>query len=733
MTGSDLSAADAGTAWHGLTTAAALERQGVTPAEGLTSAEAEARRARYGPNKFAEAAKEPRWQAFVRQYKDPMQIVLLAAGVLSLFIPNQVATGVVLIALTLLNAAMGLSQEGKASASVAALQKMMVVKAKVRRDGDLVELPMGDLVPGDIVNIEAGDLVPADSRILTAATLEIDESALTGESVPVPKQVDPVPDDAALGDRIDLAFMNTQVTRGAGTLLVIATGMATEVGHISDMLQTTKDEITPLTRQLNKLTNQILLIAGIALTISIGIGLWRNTPFDELFLTAIAFSVSAIPTGLPAVVTAVLSAGTQKLAATGAIVKRLRSVETLGSTSAINSDKTGTLTLNQMTAVQMAVVGRRYSISGEGYSTEGQITHIGGQPDVPLDQLLLPMALCADAEVRDGSLVGDPTEGALVVLAAKGGVDPTLTRERYPRVATLPFDAAYKFMATFHRMDDDKGKPVIRAFVKGAPDQLLARAGSAHGPDGAFVPIDRVREPFLTENDRLGAQGLRVMATAQRDFDPKSFDPEADLLPLIQDLQLLAIVGIVDPPRAEARDAIAKAKSAGIRVRMITGDHAITAGAIAGQLGIVGEAITGAEFAAFTDEEADRRIDDIGVIARVAPEDKVRLVDILRRKGNIVAMTGDGVNDAPALKAADIGVAMGITGTEVSKEAAVMILTDDNFATIVRAVELGRALYDNLVRYIRYQMGQLFGFIATFLGASLLFIEIGRASCRERV
>jgi P-type Ca2+ transporter type 2C len=709
--------------WHALTPAAALEQQAVTIEQGLTTAEAETRRGRYGPNKFAEAAKEPRWQAFLRQYKDPMQIVLLAAGVLSLFIPDQVATGVVLIGLTLLNAAMGLNQEGKANASVAALQKMMVVTAKTRRDGALAQLPMDQLVPGDIVNIEAGDLVPADGRVLTAATLEIDESALTGESLPVPKQVEAVGADAALGDRVDMAFMNTQVTRGAGTFLVTSTGMSTEVGHISGMLQATEQEATPLTQQLNALTNQILVIAGVALLISIGIGLWRDTPFDVLFLTAIAFSVSAIPTGLPAVVTAILSMGTTSLAASGAIVKRLRSVETLGSTSAINSDKTGTLTLNQMTAVQLAVVGRRYAVSGEGYSTEGQITHVGGQPDVPLDALMLPMALCADAEIRDGGLVGDPTEGALVVLAAKGGVDPTLTRERYPRVATLPFDAAYKFMATFHRMQDSSGNDVIRAYVKGAPDQLLARASGAEGPDGARVSLnDEGRATYNAENDRLGSLGLRVLATAQRDYDPATFDPNADLLPLVSDLHLLALVGIVDPPRAEARDAITLAKAAGIQVRMITGDHAVTAEAIARQLGIEGRAITGAEFSAMSDEEADRRIDEVGVIARVAPEDKVRLVDILRRKGHIVAMTGDGVNDAPALKKADIGVAMGITGTEVSKEAAVMILTDDNFATIVRAVEQGRALYDNLMRYIRFQMASLFGFISTFLGASIFNI-----------
>jgi Ca2+-transporting ATPase len=713
---------DEAVAWHSLSPAEVLERQGVTVERGLSSAEVTERRTRFGPNRFAEAAKEPRWQAFARQYKDPMQIVLLAAGIVSLFLPGQVPTGVVLIALTLLNAAMGLNQEGKASASVAALQKMMVVKAKVRRDGSLAEVPMEELVPGDIVNIEAGDLVPADGRLITAATLEIDESALTGESVPVPKHLDAVAADAALGDRVDLAFMNTQVTRGAGTYVVVTTGMSTEVGHISGMLQGTTQEETPLTKQLNQLTNQILVIAGVALLISIGLGLWRGTPFDTLFLTAVAFAVSAIPTGLPAVVTAILSMGTTRLAAGGASVKRLRSVETLGSTSAINSDKTGTLTLNQMTAVQMAIPKRRYAISGEGYSTVGQITHVGNEADVPLESLFLPMALCADAEIRDGGLVGDPTEGALVVLAAKGGVDPTLTRERYPRVATLPFDAAYKMMGTFHRMTDRDGKEVIRCYIKGAPDQLLARAGSALGPEGESYPVADVREPYLAENDRLGAQGLRVMATGQQDFDPATFDANADLLALLDDIHLLALVGIVDPPRAEARDAITKAHAAGIQVRMITGDHAITASAIASQLGIRGEAITGAEFAAMSDEEVDRRIDDIGVIARVAPEDKVHLVDILRRKGNIVAMTGDGVNDAPALKAADIGVAMGITGTEVSKEAALLILTYDNFATIVRAVELGRALYDNLMRYIRFQMASLFGFIATFLGASIFNI-----------
>ncbi len=371
-------AAPAKKAWYALTVEEALRDQGVEESAGLSATEVQSRRAKYGSNKFADAPRESRLSVFLRQYADPMQIVLLVAGIVSLFIPNQFATGVVLIGLTLLNAFLGMSQEGKAEASVAALQKMMVVKSRVRRGGEVQVVEMADLVPGDIVMVEAGDLVPADGRIVHAATLEIDESALTGESAPVPKQVEPVAADSALGDRVDMAFMNTQVTRGAATMVVEATGMQTEVGHISGMLQQQKSEESPLTKQLNALTNQILVIAGLALAASIGLGLMRNLSFDTLFLTAVAFSVSAIPTGLPAVVTTILASGTSTLAKAGAIVKRLRSVETLGSTSAINSDKTGTLTLNQMTAVEMVVGDHRYTITGEGYSTTGQINRVAG-------------------------------------------------------------------------------------------------------------------------------------------------------------------------------------------------------------------------------------------------------------------------------------------------------------------------------------------------------------------
>ncbi|GIE30702.1 ATPase [Actinoplanes italicus] len=704
-------------AFHVLSVPEALEAEQVDRQRGLDEAEVVRRREKFGPNRFAEAKKEPWWRSFVRQYADPMQIVLLAAGIGSLYPLKQWGTGILLIALTLLNAALGLHQEGKAAAAIDALQKMMIIKARVRRGGTLVEIPAEELVPGDVVQMEAGDVVPADGRLLRAATLEIDESALTGESLPVSKDVTAVESaDTALGDRSDMAYMNTNVTRGAGELLVTATGMSTEVGRISGMLQTEKDAETPLTRQLSKLTNQILLIAGIALLASVIINLARGNEFGVVFTAAVAFAVSAIPTGLPAVVTTILSLGTQMLAKANAIVKRLRSTETLGSTSAINSDKTGTLTLNQMTAVELTIPGRRYTISGGGYATDGVIKKVAGEEhDVPLEEYLLPMILASDAVVTDGHLIGDPTEGALVVLAEKGGLDSVATRERYPRVAELPFDAAYKLMATFHRMTAADGREVIRCFVKGAPDQLLARCDVE----------DQFAVRYLAENTRLAQQGLRVLATARRDFEVADFDPRADLLTLLTGLTPLALVGIVDPPRPQALKAIEQAHSAGIEVRMITGDHAVTAAAIAGKLGIRGRAITGAEFGAMSDEEAEREIDGIGVIARVTPEHKVRLVEVLKRKGHIVAMTGDGVNDAPALKKADIGIAMGITGTEVSKEAAAMILTDDDFATIVKAVELGRALYANLKKYIFFQMGVLVGMIITFLGASIANIAAG--------
>jgi Ca2+-transporting ATPase len=713
--------------FHTLTAEAALAAQGVTE-QGLSASEVTTRTATFGPNKFREAAKEPAWQAFLRQYADPMQIVLLVAGIACIYPVEQYSTGILLIVLTLFNAIMGMRQEGKAAAAVAALQSMMILKSRVRRDGAVVQVAAEELVPGDVVLVEAGDVIPADGRLLKAATLEIAEAALTGESVPVGKNIDVVEGDATpLGDRTDMVYMNTNVTRGTGEFVVTATGMSTEVGHISKLLEAEGDSVSPLTKQLSTLTDQILVIAGIAVVVSIALNLARGYDRDEVFIAAIAFAVSAIPTGLPAVLTTILSMGTTTLAKANAIVKRLRSTETLGCTSAINSDKTGTLTLNQMTAVEMAIPGRRYTISGSGYSTEGTIKRVVGQEDVPLEQFFQPMILASDAVITEtGEMIGDPTEGALVVLGEKGGLDAKATRETFPRVAELPFDAAYKFMATFHNMKDEAGKDVVRCFLKGAPDQLMARASMTLDPSMQPVALtDEMRDRYFAENTRLGEQGLRVLATGRKDFDPGSFNPNAELIDLIQDVTLLSLVGIVDPPRPTAKVAIEKAKAAGIQVRMITGDHAVTAEAIARQLGIEGRAISGAEFAAMSDDQVIESIEGIGVIARVTPEDKVRLVNILKRKKHVVAMTGDGVNDAPALKTADIGIAMGITGTEVSKEAGDMILTDDDFATIVRAVELGRGLYDNLKNYVLFQMGALIGFIYLFLGSSIFNVAQG--------
>src|SRR3954468_17374163 len=711
--------------WHALSVDEVCTRLGADPGNGLDNAEVERRRAEVGPNKLAEAEKEPGWRVFLRQYRDLMQLVLLGAAIVSIVALQEFSTGVVIIGLTVLNAILGLNQEGKAAESVAALQKMLLIRAHARRGGELSDIPAEELVPGDMVSFEAGDKIPADGRLLVAATLEIEEAALTGESTPVGKSLEPVTgDDVPLGDRVDMAYMNSTVTRGRGEMVVTATGMSTEVGQISGMLSGVAQGKTPLTRQLDQLTGLITIMAGAALGLVAVIGLAPGDSFDAIFLIGDSPANAAIPTGLPAVVTTMLSLGTQALAKKGAIVKRLRSVETLGSTSAICSDKTGTLTLNQMTARQLVVVGRRYSVDGEGYSTTGKILRVAGDNDTPLEPFLLPMALANDAAVRDGEIVGDPTEAALVVLAAKGGIDVDETRRLYPRVAEVPFDSDYKLMATFHEMED-QGRKVVRCFVKGAPDVLLARSSYIRGVDGSALAADDARDRVLAENDRLAGEGLRVLAVAARDIEPAAFDPAATLLDEVQGLTLLALVAIVDPPRKEARDAIALCKKAGIRVRMLTGDHATTAAAIAAQLGIEGRALSGTEFAAFTDAELEEQVEGIGVVARVAPEDKVRLVETLKRKGNVVAMTGDGVNDAPALKRADIGVAMGITGTEVTKEAGDMILTDDNFATIVTAVEGGRGIYDNLMKYVRVQLVMLGGFILTFVGAGIFDVAGG--------
>jgi P-type Ca2+ transporter type 2C len=732
--------------WYSMPIEAVAGQLKVDPAKGLSTAEAQQRLQQNGRNVLAAKKKESGWQAFLRQYQDFMQILLLGAAVVNQIFTGELGTTLVLIGLTIFNAVLGLNQESKAESSLAALEKMMKSIARVRRDGQAVEIDAEELVPGDVVLMEAGNRVPADGRLFVTATMEIEEAALTGESVASSKDSDIIDkSEVPLGDRHNMAFMNTSVTRGRGEMIITTTGMGTEMGHIADLLNKTEADKTPLQKQLDRLVILIAAIAGLTFVLMILLGIRQGQEFDTIFLAGIALAISAIPTGMPAVITSLYSIGTRTLAEQGAIVKRLPSVETLGSVSAICSDKTGTLTLNKMTAVEFSIPGQnRYRVTGKGYGTAGdlQLTRglaagqpwqkstppytTGGQiksaggPTIDLTQVMLAMALCADARLDGEALIGDPTEGALIVLAEKGGISVDAAREMYPRVAEVPFDSDYKFMATFHNLTNSAGKPVVRCFVKGAPDVLLGRAGYFWMPDGDDVKATEENVKLaLLENDRMAAAGERVMVVAYRDFDPATFDPKANLIELVKELTLMAMVGIVDPPRPEARDAIAKCHSAGIQVRMITGDHAVTAAAIGHQLGIEGTALTGAQFAAMSDDQLMKDLPNIGVVARVAPEDKIRLVDLLQRQQNIVAMTGDGVNDAPALKKADIGVAMGITGTEVSKGAAIMILTDDNFATIVKAVEYGRAIYDNLSKYIRFQITALVAFIASYLGASI--------------
>ena len=621
-----------GAVWHGLTAEEACERLGVDPRNGLDAGEVERRRAEFGPNKLAEAETEPGWRAFLRQYRDLMQLVLLGAAIVSIVALQEFSTGLVILGLTVLNAMLGLNQEGKAAESVAALQKMLVIRAHVRRGGAVHDVPAEELVPGDVVSFEAGDKIPADGRLLVAATLEIEEAALTGESTPVSKAVDPVAGDDVAARRQRRHGLH-ELDRDPGPRRDGRDGDRDgDRGRpdLRDARASVQQEKTPLTRQLDQLTVLLTIMAAGALALVVVLGLLHGDDFDELFLIGISLAIAAIPTGLPAVVTTVLSLGTQALAAKGAIVKRLRSVETLGSTSAICSDKTGTLTLNQMTA--RAARGRRPALLGR---RRGLLDRTGGSCASRASRTPRSSRSCCRwrsrttprcATARSSAIRPRPRSSCS---RRRAGIDVDETRRVYPRVGEVPFDSEYKFMATFHEMEDG-GRQVVRCFVKGAPDVLLARSARIRDVDGASPCRGRRRERVLAENDRLAGEGLRVLAVAARDFDPATFDGDGRCSTRCEGLTLLALVGIVDPPRREARDAIARCKEAGIRVRMITGDHATTAAAIAAQLGIEGRALTGTEFAALDDEELDEQVDEIGVVARVAPEDKVRLVDDAR-------------------------------------------------------------------------------------------------------
>jgi Ca2+-transporting ATPase len=715
--------ATGGDRWYARTPDAVTAAFGVEVSQGLSAAKSAELLASHGPNALPVEQAKPALRRFLDQYTSYMQIILVGASIVSLVI-QEWSTAIVLILITLFNALVGLRQEGKAESAMNALQSMMKATARVRRDGAEAEIPAEQLVPGDVVLIAAGDEVPADGRIVTASALEIDESALTGESVPAPKDAQTLSGEIGPGEQSNMAFMHCPVTHGSGVVVVTGTGSDTQVGKIAHMLSATEKEETPLTRQMNTLTLWIVGAAGVTMVIMFALGLARGQSWKMLFDTAVALAIAAIPLALPMVVQVVLSLGSVELAKQKAIVKDLPSVETLGFTSAINSDKTGTLTMNQMTAVEVVDPTDRYAITGTGYSLEGTISHPAGKTET-IDAAILPYVVASDAKLVDGKVVGDPTEGALLVLAHKAGVFIDATREELPRLATLPFDPSYKLMATFNQAKDASGNDVVRCFVKGAAPAVMSRAATALA-NGTSIPWDdALRQRAEQHVERMGQAGLRVMAAAYKDLEPAAFAPDGDLLALVQDLEMTSLVGMVDPPREESKAAVADAQQAHIRVRMVTGDDVVTGAAIAQQLGIPGQAMLGADFAALSETERLERIDHIGVVGRVAPEHKVLLAETLKKKGHVVAMTGDGVNDAPAIKAADIGVAMG-SGTEVAKNAGRMILSDDNFATIVYAVEQGRKLYDNLSKYIRFVLLELVAFVLTFLGATLFDLAAGQ-------
>ncbi len=714
--------------WFAQDEAAVLSAFGSDAEHGLTQAEAASRLAQHGPNQIS-GEKPPSVSAIaLAQLREPMNLMLVAVTAVS-FVIGEVPTAIFVALLVVLNLVLGSRQELKARASVDALSKMQVPHSRVRRDGAIAEVPAGDVVPGDIVEVEAGDIVPADGRLLRSATLEAQEAALTGESAPVAK--DPAvlaSPDVPLGDRADMLFQNTSVTRGTGAMLVTATGMQTEMGRIATMLTSVKRVRSPLQRELDSLTKVLGIIAWTAVAFIVIVGVIRGLPFDDLMLLGTAMAVSAIPTGMPAFVSGLLSLGAKQLADAKAVVKNLTDVETLGATSGINTDKTGTLTMNEMMVSTLYSDGNWFNVTGQGYEKTGTIEAVAGVPVPDFTRLALGLVLDTDATVSDdGAVIGDPTEAALVVLAAKLGVNAEETRRAYPRLAEVPFDSAYKFMATFHRVTVDGVEHVVE-LVKGGPDVVFDRCSESGGPlSGSQVPIADVRAELDAANARMGEKGLRVLAFATRLIAEDEVEKmQADPMAMTQGLAFVGMAGMIDPLRASAKEAVATALKAGIDVRMITGDNPITAGAIGAELGLGPGAINGTDFQALSDEEVVRRLPQLHVLGRVTPEDKLRLARLMQAEGQIVAATCDAVNDAVALKQADIGVAMG-SGSEVTKQAARMILTDDNFGTLVHAVELGRRVYDKVVAYVRFQMTQLLSMVMLFVAATAFNINDGVA------
>ncbi len=681
--------------WYAKSPGEVLSGLGTSRQSGLSPRQAQERLAQYGPNKLSGAKKEPLWLRFLNQLRDPMILVLLAAAGLSLLSSGgeDWVEAVIILVIVLVNAVISITQENSAEKALEALQKMSAPLAKVIRGGTQQPLETDGLVPGDIIVLEAGDLVPADARILECANLKADESAMTGESVPVTKQaVEALPPETVLGDRVNMVISSTVITNGRAVCVVTGTGMDTEVGRIAGMLLGEKDGDTPLQRKMAEISKTLSFVCLAVCAVMFGVGLLYHRPILEMLMAAVSLAVAAIPEGLPAIVTIVLALGVQRMVKHNAIVKKLPAVETLGCAGVICSDKTGTLTMNRMTVQQVWTCGDRH---------RREVLTIG--------------ALCNDTVLApDGKTAGDPTETAFVDAALLEGLDKNALERELPRVAELPFDSERKLMSTVHPLN---GK--YRVMVKGAPDVLLSRCARALA-DGTR-PLDAaLAREAAAANAAMAERALRVLACAYKDVDelPRELTSET----LERDLTFAGLVGMIDPPRLEAKEAVAQCYAAGIRPVMITGDHKLTAVAIARELDIFRDgdlAITGEDLDFMPQELLEQDVDKFSVYARVSPEHKMRIVKAWQKKGMVVAMTGDGVNDAPALKAADIGCAMGITGTDVAKGAADMILTDDNFATIVRAVEQGRGIYANIKKSIHYLLSCNIGEIITLFLATL--------------
>jgi Ca2+-transporting ATPase len=701
--------------WHTLPVDAVVSHLHSAP-EGLADIEVERRLARYGPNELEAVDRVSPWAVLLGQFKNVLIIILLIATAISAFVGHGVEA-IAIAVIVLFAVVLGFVQEYRAERAIEALRRMAAPTVTAVRDGQEIRIPARELVPGDLIVLHAGDKVAADARLIESVNLQMEEAALTGESVAVAKDTEPLDgEDLALGDRSNMVFAGTIATYGRGRALVVETGMNTQFGRIATMLQSVESGQTPLQQNLDKVGRVLALAALVVVAAIVAMGVLRGQPLLEMFIFGIALAVAVVPEALPAVVTISLAIGVQRMAKRNALVRRLPAVETLGSTSVICSDKTGTLTRDEMTARKLYTPGRMLTISGSGYEPEGELSLDGSAvvPSARETELLRAAALVSDAHlVRDEAhggwhIKGDPTEGALIVAAAKAGLQKDDLDLQFPRIGEIPFTSETKRMTTLHSVENGQV-----AYAKGAPETILDSCSRQWTEQGEVALGDADREAILEAVRQMAGEALRVLAVATK--------TDAQLEDAERDMTFLGLVGMIDPPRPEAKAAIERCEQAGIRVVMITGDHPLTAQAVARELGLLkaGRTVTGAELEDMSDEELERDVETIEVYSRVSPAHKLRVVTALQRRGHIAAMTGDGVNDAPALKKADIGIAMGITGTDVSKEAAAMTLTDDNFASIVAAVEEGRGIFENIKKFLMYLLSSNAGEIGLMAGAAI--------------